>query len=188
LRTVFGFLARYLWSIKFTLMFSGILTVAVFLTAKQIPLSFLVGLVTINSLLIAVVGFIATVVMRIVGPEKMLEISRSIANTAKREEVRQVLTTLGQVFYLTVPIMIALIAILPYFIAAILSLIAMLMPEQIAIPITAFAFWLTLSSFLGMVSAFWNYGSLMWKTQEPNIKKIIAWLIEWTERRKSGTI
>jgi hypothetical protein len=173
LRLFLPLFARALWAIKLTLLFSAPVTFAVFYSVGDVPTSFLTGLVTIDSLLIAVIGFVATVVLRIIGIE---EIRNKLGETAEDKGIMGIASQLGLAGPYAVPILFAMIAVLPYFVAAVLSLVGMLMPHAIAVYFGALALWLTLSAFLGVLSLTWHLTNRVWDTKVQNIQKLIKLL------------
>ena len=178
LRLVLPFFGQSLYTVKFTLFFSALVTLAVFWGLSGIPLAFLTGLVTLDGLLIAVVGLVASVVLRVIGIE---EVRETLGKSTTTTGIIGIASQLGLAGLYTIPVLLAMVAVVPFFIAAVLSLVGMLMARELAIYFGASAFWFTLSGFLGILSLAWHGINRIWDTQVPNLKKFFEM---WSRRKK----
>ena len=167
---IVGLAIVYVWEAQIV---STAVTILVFAFAQQLPDSFLVGLVTLNGLLIAVVAFVSSVVFRAIGIEAWRE---KLEKMSGEQGVVSAASQLGLAGIYTIPTLAAMMAVVPYFTAAVLSLTALLMPPPISNYLGLISFWLTLTSFLGGLLLAWRVMTTVWDAQSENIAKVLVWI------------
>jgi hypothetical protein len=172
LRELGDFLSRLMFQIAVSIVLSGVVTLLIFWGYPKISSSFLTGLLTLDSILIAVVVFLTPYVKdasQFAGfMEKSIEEMHKAANDPTKRLAYSYYSQLASRSLILV-VFLPIFAVTPFFISAVLALVALLsfgFPREI---LSVLSMWITLWCFLSIILAIWK----LMIFERTTIKKLI---------------
>jgi hypothetical protein len=140
---------------------SVLVTLLLFVGVGNIPHSFFSTLVTLDGILIAVIGLVTPIAVKVIGLDELKQFFNEYLKASSGQDgqhsnlgTRMIseVSSFGSTTISTVMMLAPLLATLPYFISAILELAAMLRTDTIALILGAIGFWLMLEAFISTVA------------------------------------